>query len=60
MDTEKGVKNPRRCSMTKRKSFTAEFKREAVRLLESSKKRPSDLPGNLGFDAINYTNGKSN
>jgi len=33
--------------MTKRKSFTAEFKREAVRLLESSKKRPSDLAREL-------------
>jgi len=29
--------------MTKRKGFTAEFKREAVRLLETSKKQPSDL-----------------
>jgi len=35
--------------MTKRKSFTAEFKREAVRLLESSKKRPSDLARELGL-----------
>jgi transposase-like protein len=34
--------------MTKRKSFTAEFKREAVRLLESSKKQPSDLARELG------------
>ena len=29
--------------MTKRKRFTAEFKREAVRLLEISQKQPSDL-----------------
>jgi transposase-like protein len=29
--------------MTKRKRFTAEFKREAVRLLETSQKQPSDL-----------------
>ena len=34
--------------MTKRKSFTAEFKREAVRLLETSKKQPSDLARELG------------
>ena len=34
--------------MTKRKSFTVEFKREAVRLLESSKKQPSDLARELG------------
>ena len=34
--------------MTKRKSFTAEFKREAVRLLESSKKQPSGLARELG------------
>jgi hypothetical protein len=29
--------------MTKRKRFTEEFKREAVRLLETSQKQPSDL-----------------
>ena len=34
--------------MIKRKSFTAEFKREAVRLLENSKKQPSDLARELG------------
>jgi transposase len=34
--------------MTKRKRFTAEFKREAVRLLETSKKLPSDLARELG------------
>jgi len=34
--------------MTKRQSFTAEFKREAVRLLETSKKQPSDLARELG------------
>ena len=34
--------------MTKRKAFTAEFKREAVRLLETSKKQPSDLAPELG------------
>jgi transposase len=33
--------------MTKRKRFTAEFKREAVRLLETSKKQPSDLAREL-------------
>ena len=32
--------------MTKRKRFTAEFKREAVRLL--SQKQPSDLARELG------------
>ena len=34
--------------MRKRQSFTAEFKREAVRLLETSKKQPSDLARELG------------
>jgi transposase-like protein len=34
--------------MTKRKTFTAEFKREAVRLLETSQKQPSDLARELG------------
>lgn len=34
--------------MTKRKSFTAEFKREAVRLLETSQKLPADLARELG------------
>jgi transposase-like protein len=34
--------------MTKRKQFSAEFKREAVRLLETSKKQPSDLARGLG------------
>ena len=46
--------------MTKRKQFSAEFKREAVRLLETSKKQPSDLARNLGFVAINSTSGKIN
>jgi transposase len=47
-DTEKGVKTLRRCSMMKRKRFSAEFKREAVRLLETSQKQPSDLARELG------------
>lgn len=34
--------------MRKRQSFTAEFKREAVRLLETSKKQPSNLARELG------------
>ena len=34
--------------MTVGKSFTAEFKGEAVRLLETSKKQPSDLARELG------------
>jgi len=34
--------------MTKRKSFTSEFKREAVRLLEISQKPPADLARELG------------
>jgi len=34
--------------MTKRKTYTAEFKREAVRLLESSQKPPADLARELG------------
>ena len=34
--------------MMTRKQFSAEFKREAVRLLETSKKQPSDLARELG------------
>jgi transposase-like protein len=34
--------------MTKRKQFSAEFKRETVRLLETSKKQPSDFARELG------------
>jgi transposase-like protein len=34
--------------MTKRKKFTSEFKREAVRLLQTSQKAPSDLARELG------------
>ena len=34
--------------MSKRKQFSAEFKREAVRLLDTSKKQPSDLARELG------------
>jgi transposase-like protein len=34
--------------MTKRKQYTSEFKREAVRLMESSEKPPSDLARQLG------------
>jgi transposase-like protein len=34
--------------MTKRKQFSAAFKREAVRLLDTSKKQPSDLARELG------------
>ncbi len=34
--------------MRKRRSFSAEFKREAIRLMESSGKLPSDLARELG------------
>ena len=34
--------------MTKRKSFSPEFKREAVRLVETSQKSPADLARELG------------
>jgi transposase-like protein len=34
--------------MTKRKSFSSEFKREAVRLLESAQKSSADLARELG------------
>lgn len=34
--------------MTKRKSFSPEFKREAVRLLQTSQKVPADLARELG------------
>jgi transposase-like protein len=37
--------------MTKRKQYTSEFKREAVRLMESSEKPPSDLARQLGVRA---------
>jgi hypothetical protein len=46
--------------MTKRKRFSAEFKHEAVWLLETSKKLPSVLARELGYVAINSTSGKSN
>ena len=35
--------------MRKRKSFSPEFKREAVRLMESSGKLPTDLARELGI-----------
>jgi transposase-like protein len=35
--------------MTKRKSFSAGFKREAVRMMESSGKLPSELARELGI-----------
>ena len=35
--------------MTQRKSFSPEFKREAVRLMESSGKPPTDLARELGI-----------
>ena len=34
--------------MTQRKKYTSQFKREAVRLMESSEKPPSDLARQLG------------
>jgi hypothetical protein len=34
--------------MSKRKSFSPEFKREAVRLMETSQKVPADLARELG------------
>ena len=37
--------------MTKRKSFSPEFKREAVRLLETSQKSSADLGRELGVQA---------
>jgi len=45
---DKGQINLRRCSMTKRKKFTLEFKREAVRLMESSDKPSSEVARDLG------------
>jgi transposase len=35
--------------MSKRKSFSPEFKREAVRLMETSQKVPADLARELGI-----------
>ena len=35
--------------MKKRKDFTAEFKREAVRLMETSGKLPADVARELGI-----------
>ena len=45
--------------MTKRKGFSAEFKREAVRLLETSQKPPADLARELGVRRNSSTSGKS-
>jgi len=45
--------------MTKRKSFSSEFKREAVRLLETSQKPAADLARELGVRRISFTNGKN-
>ena len=44
--------------MTKRKSFSPEFKREAVRLLETSQKSSADL-GRNSSGAINSISGKN-
>jgi transposase-like protein len=44
-----GTNYPRRCSMSKRKSFTQEFKREAVRLMDTSQKPPADIARQLGI-----------
>lgn len=35
--------------MTKRKTFTREFKLEAIRLLDSGEKKPADLARELGI-----------
>jgi len=45
---KKGQITLRRCSMEKRKKFTPEFKREAVRLMESSSKPAADVARELG------------
>jgi transposase-like protein len=45
--------------MTKRKGFSAEFKREAVRLLETSQKPPQISPADWEYGAISSTSGKS-
>jgi transposase-like protein len=46
--------------MRKRKQFTSEFKREALRLMERSGKPAADLARELACDAINCTSGKNN
>ena len=46
--------------MRKRKTYTSQFKREAVRLMESSDKPASDVARQLeAGDAISSANGKS-
>ena len=45
--------------MTKRKKYTSEFKRKAVRLMEVRRSHQLMLPGSLGCDAISSTNGKN-
>ena len=44
--------------MTKRKGFSAEFKREAVRLLETSQKSSADLARELGVRRNQLYKGK--
>jgi transposase len=44
--------------MTKRKSFSPEFKKEAVRLLETSAKQPADLARELGVRRNQLYKGK--
>ena len=47
-DTDKGVKAPEELFDAKRKSFSPEFKREAVRLLGSAHKPAADLAREIG------------
>ena len=45
--------------MAKRKGFSPEFKREAVRLLETVQKSSADLARELGVRRNQLTNGKN-
>jgi len=51
-DTDKGVKAPEELFDAKPKSFSPEFKREAVRLLGSAHKPAADLAREIRFVAI--------
>jgi transposase-like protein len=45
--------------MEKRQRFSAEFKRETIRMMQASGKPAAVVAGELGVPAIAYTNGRS-
>ena len=46
-------------SQGKYKNFSKESKVESVRLIEQSGRPAAEMPGNWGFGAISYTNGRN-